>query len=350
MNELFHDEIGAIDAIYPDYMTKISPWIYEFQIPQHEHVKVRMLFPATYPDAAPQIKNVSVDGYTSIDFEKACRETLKSVYNEGDVCIFDFFTDLDPILYDLEETDARSKPKSEEVEDLTHDLDSLGIGSETELDDIPEDIPEQTVFQYDEIYVYNPDDWKWDSKKNEDHHEKHEKSNKETHSAGWVISEPIVDRKSTFIAFTHPVNSDDDVTKYFNELTQDKKIARANHLMRAWRIKLDNGAIIHDYDDDGETAAGSRLLNLLTVSIGLCMKTQGFGVSSCLFLGSFRELLTISQIMDVWNVMVVVGRWFGGLHIGPDRFRHINSSAREAIVKAGYLDDRTPKKTKSRKK
>ena len=53
-------------------------------------------------------------------------------------------------------------------------------------------------------------------------------------------------------------------------------------------------------DDDGETAAGSRMLHLIT-------------------------------IMDVWNVIVVVARWFGGAHIGPDRFKHINSTAREAV-------------------
>lgn len=42
------------------------------------------------------------------------------------------------------------------------------------------------------------------------------------------------------------------------------------------------------------------------------------------------------QMMDVWNVIVVVSRWFGGIHIGPDRFKHINSAARDGIVKAGF--------------
>lgn len=42
--------------------------------------------------------------------------------------------------------------------------------------------------------------------------------------------------------------------------------------------------------------------------------------------------------MDVWNVMVVVSRWFGGAHIGPDRFKHINSTAREAVIRAGFMN------------
>ena len=45
-----------------------------------------------------------------------------------------------------------------------------------------------------------------------------------------------------------------------------------------------------DCDDDGETAAGGRLLNLLT-------------------------------ILDVTDVAVVVTRWFGGIHLGPGRPR-----------------------------
>lgn len=40
--------------------------------------------------------------------------------------------------------------------------------------------------------------------------------------------------------------------------------------------------------------------------------------------------------MDAWNVIVVVSRWFGGTHLGPDRFKHINSTTRDAIVKGGF--------------
>lgn len=63
-----------------------------------------------------------------------------------------------------------------------------------------------------------------------------------------------------------------------------------------------------DCDDDGESAAGGRLLHLL-------------------------------ELMGVWNAMVVVSRWYGGIHLGPDRFRIINQTARDAIVKAGFTQD-----------
>ena len=27
------------------------------------------------------------------------------------------------------------------------------------------------------------------------------------------------------------------------------------------------------------------------------------------------------------NVLIVVTRWYGGIHLGPDRFKHINERA-----------------------
>lgn len=57
-------------------------------------------------------------------------------------------------------------------------------------------------------------------------------------------------------------------------------------------------------------------------------------------------------MMDVWNIVVVVSRWFGGTHIGPDRFKHINSAAREAVLQKrppGGLGASTANEKKSSK-
>lgn len=70
--------------------------------------------------------------------------------------------------------------------------------------------------------------------------------------------------------------------------------------------------MIQDNDDDGEAAAGGRLGHLLSV-------------------------------MKVENVMVVVTRWYGGIKLGGDRFRLINSVAREAVVR---LEEREGKGVK----
>lgn len=47
-------------------------------------------------------------------------------------------------------------------------------------------------------------------------------------------------------------------------------------------------------------------------------------------------LLIATQILDVRNVLVVVSRWYGGILLGPDRFKHINNCARNILVDEGY--------------
>ena len=44
------------------------------------------------------------------------------------------------------------------------------------------------------------------------------------------------------------------------------------------------------------------------------------------------------QTQEVDNVLVIVTRYFGGIHLGPDRFKHINQAARNALELGGFLD------------
>ena len=43
--------------------------------------------------------------------------------------------------------------------------------------------------------------------------------------------------------------------------------------------------------------------------------------------------LYVSQMGQV----VVVSRWFGGILLGPDRFKHINNAARSLLNTCGYI-------------
>lgn len=52
---------------------------------------------------------------------------------------------------------------------------------------------------------------------------------------------------------------------------------------------------------------------------------------------NFTLICHVSQILDVRNVMVVVSRWYGGILLGPDRFKHINNCARNILVEEGYI-------------
>ena len=46
---------------------------------------------------------------------------------------------------------------------------------------------------------------------------------------------------------------------------------------------------------------------------------------------------------DLDHVLVVVTRYFGGIHLGPDRFKHINQAARNALEVGGFLDEAAKK-------
>ena len=88
-------------------------------------------------------------------------------------------------------------------------------------------------------------------------------------------------------------------------LLSNRKIARATHNIMAYRI-VQGSSIVSDCDDDGEDAAGGRLLHLL-------------------------------EMKKANNVCVVVTRWYGGTLLGPDRFKHISNCARLVLEKSGLL-------------
>ncbi|KAF0408188.1 UPF0029-domain-containing protein [Gigaspora margarita] len=120
--------------------------------------------------------------------------------------------------------------------------------------------------------------------------------------------EQLEHKKSVFMAHLASVHNVQEVQIVRNTLLSNKKIAKATHNIMAYRIVQDNGVILQDNDDDGETAAGSRLLHLL-------------------------------QILDAKNVIVIVSRWYGGIRLGPDRFKDINNCARDLLDKSGYIQN-----------
>lgn len=78
--------------------------------------------------------------------------------------------------------------------------------------------------------------------------------------------EPLTDRKSTFQAHVAEVTTVDQVSIVLRELKGNKKIATATHNIVAYRIyNTTRQVLVQDCDDDGESAAGSRLLHLLQV-------------------------------------------------------------------------------------
>jgi putative IMPACT (imprinted ancient) family translation regulator len=99
-----------------------------------------------------------------------------------------------------------------------------------------------------------------------------------------------------------------EVQEALSILKSNKKIESATHNISAYRISGGpHNTCLQDCNDDGENHAGSRLLHLL-------------------------------QILEVKDVLVVVSRWYGGIQLGPDRFKHINNAARDLLQKCGYIE------------
>ncbi len=107
-----------------------------------------------------------------------------------------------------------------------------------------------------------------------------------------VLDNIISDRGSKYAVSGGPCLSGEEARTFVRELKRNKKFAKANHnswglLCGAERLK----------QDDGEAGAGMIILRML--------ETEG-----------------------LHNHLVVVTRWFGGKHLGGDRFRHIQEAVR----------------------
>lgn len=116
-----------------------------------------------------------------------------------------------------------------------------------------------------------------------------------------VVHGPVhVERRSRFIAHAARVTTRSQVDWVVRSLRYDSKLQTATHNIVAYRLRLHDGSLLENRDDDGEGGAGDCLLYLL-------------------------------QRMDLVNVVGVVSRWFGGVKLGPDRFRIISNVLKELI-------------------
>ncbi len=109
----------------------------------------------------------------------------------------------------------------------------------------------------------------------------------------------IEDRGSRYSAAIGHVKGRGDIKAFLKTLKADKKYAKADHNSWAARISHD-GAIYETKSDDGETGAGIVILRIL-------------------------------QKEDITNCVVSVTRWFGGIKLEGDRFKHIQDATKYAI-------------------
>ncbi|MDB5664585.1 YigZ family protein [Cypionkella sp.] len=116
------------------------------------------------------------------------------------------------------------------------------------------------------------------------------------------ILDVLRDRGSRYAVSGGAVQGREGVGTFLAELKRAKKFAKATH--NTWACVLsEEGAL---KGDDGEAGAGAVILKML-------------------------------ERAELRNHIVVVTRWYGGVHLGGDRFAHVVTSVRaylEALEKA----------------
>lgn len=106
----------------------------------------------------------------------------------------------------------------------------------------------------------------------------------------------ITDRGSKYAVSGGKVSSRDDIKAFLVKLKTPKKYTKATH--HSWAARLSrNGQIWETKQDDGETGAGAVILRIM-------------------------------QKQNYVNTIVVVTRWFGGTHLGTDRYKHVQEATK----------------------
>ncbi|KAI1791191.1 ribosomal protein S5 domain 2-like protein [Ganoderma leucocontextum] len=135
-----------------------------------------------------------------------------------------------------------------------------------------------------------------------------------------ATSQEVRDRGSIFVANVFAASSPDEAHRATHHLKHVAHGGRpATHEIAAWRCMVlkpgksglggpDDFEVVSGADDDGEKWAGARVLKVM-------------------------------QAESVIDAVVVVSRWYGGEMLGPARFDHIETCAREVCRTFRIKDD-----------
>ncbi|KAL5364252.1 ribosomal protein S5 domain 2-type protein [Aspergillus floccosus] len=265
-------DLGATTTTTTSSSSSTPTTTITLQIPEHPHLSFILRFEASYPDTRPQIVGTAStaargEGKLAVD---VLEDIVQRTHQPGAVCLFDVLSEAVEAFHELNIGGTTTEPASQDAT----------TPKESEVDQT--DIARLSL--RDAFGIEHPPEW--------------------------VLSEVVTEKKSVFVGRAARVTSLAQARGFLDYLlATEKKVAAATHNIRKGEM------IVQDCDDDGETAAGGRLLHLM-------------------------------QLMDVWDVVVVVTRWYGGVLLGPDRFRIINAVGRDALVRGGFVQSNEKKKGK----
>ncbi len=109
----------------------------------------------------------------------------------------------------------------------------------------------------------------------------------------------IYDRGSRYSVSYGKVTSRSDIKVFLQTLKKNKKYRTATH--NTWAARISNeGAIFETKNDDGEAGAGMVILRVM-------------------------------QKENVTDCIICVTRWFGGVKLMSDRFKHVQDATKYAL-------------------
>ncbi|MCJ1310724.1 eIF2 kinase Gcn2p negative regulator [Agyrium rufum] len=329
MSEDLLNEISALNSIYTtetlipssssatassSTTSSISSESQEYilTLPSHS-ISLSVFFPSTYPATSPP--NIQAIHSVGSEVPKGAghhalnlaRSIVAEIWREGEVCLFDLVEELESKLK-LEEDDGGDgigavvlvEGEGEERGDISMTSSKAGTRPQTR--------------EHGKASGHDtPSDGRTPSST----------TNPPPPPPTWSSTTPLTIQKSIFQAHTTRLTSPSHVEPYITALlSANKSLQKATHNISAYRIRATTSTstfhtmekenqgrkeiIYQDSSSDGETAAGGRLLHLL-------------------------------QVTDAWDVLVVVSRWYGGVKLGPERFRIIGRVAREGLVAGGFV-------------
>lgn len=123
------------------------------------------------------------------------------------------------------------------------------------------------------------------------------------------IAHVVTDRGSKYAVSGAAARSKADALKLLKELKRNKRFAKATH--NTWALLCSDGGPIKN--DDGESGAGAIILRML-------------------------------ERAGLYDHLIVVTRWYGGTHLGGDRFRRVQDCVNAYLETAPDLPSQTAQK------
>lgn len=116
------------------------------------------------------------------------------------------------------------------------------------------------------------------------------------------IAHVVTDRGSKYAVSGAPASDKAEALALVKSLKRNKRFAKATH--NTWALLCSDGGPIKN--DDGESGAGTVILRML-------------------------------ERAELFDHLIIVTRWYGGTHLGGDRFRRVQDCVNAYLEQASDL-------------